>query len=294
MQRRWPVLAATIPMALGWALAAAHPAAAAGLADPGGQVQPGGPVSQLSQPDGTLPGDTGSGHVFTAGGAPPGLVTPQVSSGQPGTRNKVVSSSNWAGYAASGSNGTFTSASASWTQPAGKCTGGSTYAAFWVGLDGYTSSTVEQVGTEVDCSGRTPHYYAWYEIYPGASVNFPRQVSPGDQFTGSVTAQGGGTFQLVLKDLTKGWTQTASATLNGAALSSAEVIAEAPSSGNRTLPLTNFGTASFTAASANGKSMATFGPDEITMPNTAVSAMTSAGNFSVTYTGSAFPWWFGF
>src|ERR671922_218395 len=111
MQRRWPVLAATIPMALGWALAAAHPAAAAGLADPGGQVQP-------------------------------------------GTRNKVVSSSNWAGYAASGSNGTFTSASASWTQPAGKCTGGSTYAAFWVGLDGYTSSTVEQVGTEVDCSGR--------------------------------------------------------------------------------------------------------------------------------------------
>src|SRR6266536_846942 len=108
MRRRWPVLSAAVPMALGWAVATAHPAAARSL----------------------------------------------------------VSSSNWAGYVASGGNGTFTSASASWTQPAGTCTGGSRYAAFWVGLDGYTSGTVEQIGTEADCDGRTPRYYAWYEIYP--------------------------------------------------------------------------------------------------------------------------------
>jgi hypothetical protein len=131
-------------MAFGWALAAAYPAAAAGPAEPAGQVQPGGPVS--------------SGQSQAAA---------------PGTPDQAVSSSNWAGYAASGSNGAFTSASASWTQPAGQCTGGSTYAAFWVGLDGYTSHTVEQIGTEADCSGRTPQYYVWYEIYPGASVNFP-------------------------------------------------------------------------------------------------------------------------
>jgi hypothetical protein len=82
--------------------------------------------------------------------------------------------------------------------------------------------------------------------------------------------------------------------VSGAALSSAEVIAEAPSIGNRTQPLSDFGTASFTAASANGKSLATFNPVKITMPDTSVSAMTSAGNFSTSYTGSAFPWWFGF
>jgi hypothetical protein len=234
MRRRWLVLAAAVPVALGWAVAMAYPAAA-------------------------------------------GLAAPAV---------QVVSSGNWAGYAASGGKGTFTSASASWTQPAGTCTGGSRYAAFWVGLDGYTSGTVEQIGTEVDCAGRTPSYYAWYEIYPGAAVNFPDPVRPGDKFSGSVTARAGGRFQLLLEDVTKGWTQTASATLSGAALSSAEVIAEAPSSGGRTLPLTNFGTVGFTAAAANGTPMAAFSPVEITMPDLAVSAMSGGGSFGVTYTGS--------
>lgn len=40
------------------------------------------------------------------------------------------------------------------------------YSAFWVGLDGYSSKTVEQIGTEADCKGATPSYYAWYEFYP--------------------------------------------------------------------------------------------------------------------------------
>ena len=74
-------------------------------------------------------------------------------------------STNWSGYA--GTTGTYTSVSASWTQPAGICSRGDQYAAFWVGLDGYTSSTVEQTGSEVDCVGRTAQYYAWYEMYPG-------------------------------------------------------------------------------------------------------------------------------
>lgn len=246
MRRRWPVLAVTIPMALGGAVATAHPAA--------------------------------------------GLVMPQVSGGRPqaapGAMGQVVSS-NWAGYAAGGGNGTFTSASASWTQPAGMCTRGGTYAAFWVGLDGYTSSTVEQIGTEVDCAGRTPLYHGWYETYPAGAVNFPEPVRPGDQFSGSVTYRGHDTFQLVLRDVTGQWTQTRRVTVTGAARSSAEVVAEAPSDGRRTLPLTDFGTAGFTAVRADSKSLATFGPDEITMPRTAVSALTGAGNFRVTYTGFA-------
>jgi hypothetical protein len=46
-----------LPLAFGWALVAAHPAAASvrdGFPGPGGQVQPGGPISQLSQPAGQL------------------------------------------------------------------------------------------------------------------------------------------------------------------------------------------------------------------------------------------------
>ena len=43
MRRRWPILAGTVPLVLGWTLVAAHPAAAAG-----GTIQPGGPLSPAS------------------------------------------------------------------------------------------------------------------------------------------------------------------------------------------------------------------------------------------------------
>jgi hypothetical protein len=133
-------------------------------------------------------------------GAPTGIVTPRASSsqsgGQSGGQDTSASSSNWAGYAATGASGSFTSVSASWTQPTASCTSGSQYAAFWVGLDGYTSKTVEQIGTEADCNGPNPQYYAWYEVYPGAGVNFTNPVSPGDKFTGTVTYQGNNAFQL--------------------------------------------------------------------------------------------------
>ena len=260
MRRRWPALAATIPLVLVLAVATAHPASAA---PPG--VRPGGPVSSLSTP----------------------------------RHNSVVTSSNWAGYVAAGAAGTFTSASANWTEPTGRCADrDGRYSAFWVGIDGYTSPTVEQIGTEVDCSGFYPRYYAWYEVYPGAAVNFPNPVSPGDQFSGSVTYQSPSTFNLVLKDNTKGWTQTVGVTLAGAQRSSAEASAEAPGCTNSggSLPLTNFGTASFASATANGQSLATFHPTEIVMPNTSVSPINAAGGFTVSYTGfPGFPGfgWFG-
>jgi hypothetical protein len=78
------------------------------------------------------------------------------------------------------------------------------------------------------------------------------------------------TFNLVLTDATKGWTQRVSGTLSNPALSSAEVIAEAPCC---------------TAATADGKSLSTYNPTEIVMPSTWVPAMDSTGNFTVSYTG---------
>jgi hypothetical protein len=303
MRRRWPALAATIPLVLGWAVATAHPASASAPATGPAAVQPGGPVSSLSTP-----------------GMPSGTVTPQITGQQPsgasgggqsggglgggglgggglggGAQNSVVTSSNWAGYVATGGNGAFTSVSSNWTEPVGHCNGaGGKYAAFWVGLDGYTSPTVEQIGSEVDCSGFFPRYYAWYEVYPGAAVNFANPVSPGDQFTGTVTYTASNTFNLVLKDNTKRWTQSVSVTLASAARSSAEAIAEAPccTAGGGILPLTDFGTVSFNSATANGRSMATYNPTEIVMPDTFVSPMNSAGNFIVSYAG--FPGFPGF
>jgi hypothetical protein len=202
-------------------------------------------------------------------------------------------STNWSGYAATGS---FSSVSANWTEPTGHCTSATRYSSFWVGLDGFNSSTVEQTGSEVDCSSGSTVYYSWYEMYPAFPVNFSNTVRPGDKFFGSVTFNGGSSYTLVLQDITQGWKHTVNKSLSGAANSSAEAIAEAPccTFSGGILPLTNFGTASFSSVTVNGQPLATFHPVEIVMPNTSVSAVNASGGFTVSYTGfpgfPGFPW----
>ena len=195
-------------------------------------------------------------------------------------------STNWSGYAVTGSR--FTSASSSWTEPTAKCSG-TAYSSFWVGLDGDTSGTVEQTGTDADCSGSTPQYYAWYEMYPKYPVNFSNTVRPGDHMSASVTTNGSGSFTLTISDSTQGWTKTVSARLKSAKLASAEVIAEAPSSNGGVLPLANFGTVSFSGASANGALLTSSTPhiDPITMQSgstvKAQPGSISTGAFSVAW-----------
>jgi Peptidase A4 family len=194
-------------------------------------------------------------------------------------------STNWSGYAVTGNR--FTSVSASWTEPSVSCSG-TAYSSFWVGLDGDTSGTVEQTGSSADCSGSTPQYYAWYEMYPKYPVNLSQPVHPGDKLSASVTTDGNGRFTLSITDSTQGWTNNTSARLKSAALASAEVIAEAPSSRSGVLPLANFGTVSFTGAKANGVSMDQLpNLDPITMASgstvKAQPSNMSSGSFSVTW-----------
>jgi hypothetical protein len=194
-------------------------------------------------------------------------------------------STNWSGYAVTG--GRYTQVSSSWTVPAVSCTG-TAYSSFWVGLDGDTSGTVEQTGTDSDCSGSTPQYYAWYEMYPKFPSNFNNPVHPGDKMSASVTTNGSGSFTLTISDGTA-WSRTVTARLKSAKLASAEVIAEAPSGSGGVLPLANFGTVSFSGATANGALLtgSTPGIDPITMQSgTTVKAQPSSigsGAFSVAW-----------
>jgi hypothetical protein len=181
----------------------------------------------------------------------------------PNHRITRSTSTNWSGYAATGTR--FTSVSATWKQPTASCTSATTYSSFWVGLDGDTSNTVEQTGTDADCSGGSPVYYAWYEMYPRFPVNLSLPIHPGDTIHASVTTNGKGAFTLTIADTTTGRSFTTSQRLKSAKLSSAEVIAEAPSGSGGVLPLTNFGTVGFTAAMANGQAIGTFNPDRISM-----------------------------
>src|SRR5438270_9216278 len=124
-----------------------------------------------------------------------------------GPNHKITdsTSSNWSGYAVTG--GRYTSVSASWTEPSVSCSG-TAYSSFWVCLDGDTSNTVEQTGTDADCSSGSPVYYGWYEMYPKFPVNYSNPLSPGDSMSASVTYLGSGSFRLMLTDATKGWTKT--------------------------------------------------------------------------------------
>ena len=209
------------------------------------------------------------------------LIVPATSSARSGAPrfapNHKISqstSSNWSGYSAI--NGTYTSVSANWTQPTASCTSQTTYSSFWVGLDGDGSNTVEQTGTSADCSGGVPKYYAWYEMYPKFPVNLSLAVQPGDSMSASVTTDGRGKFTLHIQDNSSGDYVTTQ-TLKRARLASAEVIAEAPSGSGGVLPLTNFGTASFSAATVNGQAIGSFNPDRIDMvANGVTKATTSA------------------
>ena len=253
MLRRWCIPLAGLALA-GGALAASAPAAAAS--------HPARPTIHLIRP--AMHG-----------------TAPMAVRGRPAN---AVGSQNWSGYAAHGK--TYKKISASWAEPTGHCTSSGTFSSFWVGLDGFTSPTVEQTGSEVDCSAGRASYFAWFEMFPAPPVNFSNPVRPGDHFTGSVTFTGSGHYTLVLKDTTQGWSHTVHKTRNAARRSSAEVIAEAPSSGG-ILPLTNFGNAHFSNAKVNGAAMGKANPTKIIMISgsgrvkASVSALAGGTAFSV-------------
>src|ERR1017187_146731 len=62
-----------------------------------------------------------------------------------------------------------------------------TASAIWVGIDGNSDSTVEQIGTEQDWTSGSPVYYAWFDMYPAVGymiTTFP--VQPGDEISAEV------------------------------------------------------------------------------------------------------------
>jgi hypothetical protein len=220
------------------------------------------------------------------GGAPAGTSAP-ADGAATGT---ATTSMNWSGYAATG--GRFTSVSAAWAQPAVTCTAQTTFSSFWVGLDGDGTQSVEQTGTEADCSGGAAAYSGWFEMFPNAPVFYNNPVRPGDAMSASVTTSGSGSFTLTLTDHTQGWNQVTTQTSATAQLGSAEVIAEAPSAAT-VEPLSNFGTVSFSGATVDGAPIGSSASlSALTMVSAAgateatPSALTGGSAFSVTWNSS--------
>lgn len=204
--------------------------------------------------------------------------------------NGTATSTNWSGYAVTGANGAYTDVKGSWVQPTATCSSRQTaYSSFWVGIDGYSSNSVEQLGTDSDCSRGRATYYGWWEMYPNPSMELSTSsypVSPGDTLTAEVHYNGNGTYTLTMSS-SRGWnfSTTQSGSFNN---SSAEWIAEAPSSCSftcRVLSLANFGTMNFSNSTANGASIGSYGSSvwvDITMATSGgtVKAQPSALNGS--------------
>jgi hypothetical protein len=167
-----------------------------------------------------------------------------------------VSSYNWSGYAVLPSSTMVQSVSASWVVPTinSSVTPGG-WSCTWVGIDGYSSGSVEQVGIMANGSSAypsLPQYFTWFEMYPDYMYYWPDMtVNPGDHMSAQVVYAGSNNYVLSIQDLTSQVSASTTQTSNGPmARSSGEWIVEAPTLGSTIQSLADFGSETFTGASA--------------------------------------------
>lgn len=209
--------------------------------------------------------------VGRGGWVSPGGIQHGASSGADGAVT-ALPSINWSGYAdsESGSN-TVSRVSGSWTIPAVQCPPApyrnqDAFLANWVGLDGVTTQTVEQLGTGAQCFEGVTYYYVWYEMYPSSTVEEGTAAcinqnvdcpQPGDRISASVTVTSAGSgennYTLTLTDHTRpqeSFSVTAQCAVTTCLDASGEWIVErpatippppAPSTLVQILPLADFG-----------------------------------------------------
>jgi hypothetical protein len=158
----------------------------------------------------------------------------------------LTGSYNWSGFAdAEAASTRVSSVSSEWVIPYVQCPGGNyrysdVIIAQWIGIDGWSNGTVEQLGSATQCFEGVAYYYVWYEMFPNGTVeegtvdcinnnvDCPR---PGDHISASVTATSAGNYTLSLSDWTRpqeSFSVTASCAPSTCVDSSAEWIMERP------------------------------------------------------------------
>jgi len=217
-------------------------------------------------------------------------------------KNVTASSSfNWSGYADTATkHQTFTKVSGAWTTPSVTCNAEDQITSDWVGLDGFNSNTVEQLGTISWCFQGAPTYFTWYEMFPKGTVEVGTALKPGDKISASVTRTGT-SYALKLTDATTAGNNisvTKTCALATCLDTSAEWISERPSFSIGVVPQAHYNAFKLTAGSVTANGTTTTigagpGVNSITMVdatntynlNTA-STLTTGNAFSTTWKNS--------
>ncbi len=145
-----------------------------------------------------------------------------------------LQSSIWAGYVVEGSSpGSTVRVNGSWTVSPVNCLGDNGPSVLaWIGIDGWRSGTVEQIGTRADCVAGVATYQAWSEFWPKQPDTVMIQgmdISPGDHITASIEGRVvQKEFTMRIMDDTTGVSRTVSGRYAEAELITAEWIVEAP------------------------------------------------------------------
>jgi len=208
---------------------------------------------------------------------------------------------NWSGYVdTSSTHQAFTKVSGNWTTPSVTCNAEDQIITNWIGLDGFNSNSVEQLGTISWCFQGKPVYFTWFEMFPGNVTEVGKSLAPGDKIAASVT-RSGTSYTLKLTDSThpaNSFTRTATCALTKCLDTSAEWISERPSFSIGIVPQAHYNAFKLTSGSvtANGHTTtigAGPGVNSITMidaTNTynlnTVSALTGGNAFSTTWKNS--------
>ncbi|HEY2575787.1 MAG TPA: G1 family glutamic endopeptidase [Streptosporangiaceae bacterium] len=196
------------------------------------------------------------------------------------------SDQTWGGYAITGT-GPYKKITGSWNIPTMNCAHGGGDASPWIGIDGWSNGTVEQIGIDLDCINGVDSYHPWVEMYPGPSDYFKETVHAGDTMTASVSVSNG-TWTLTERDTATGWTKTFKRTpQNPPQKTSAEAILEDVGSGGAP-PVPDFNTVTFSSITVGGSPLASAGnvhKTTLERRNTPLSheSPLSSGTFSITW-----------
>jgi len=190
-----------------------------------------------------------------------------------GTPN-VDYSTNWAGaFFYSSPNGSFQSVTGTFivptpTFPSGGSSSKEYSASAWVGIDGATCvSAILQTGLDLNVEGTSVSYDAWYEWYPDYAYDFSGiSFSPNDSVTLTVTATSKTSGTAVITNNSKNQTVTEQLTSSSSLCGlNAEWIVEDYEVGSALVPLANWGTVTFTGASAGLAAGGSVGPGNATI-----------------------------